>query len=258
MRILVALLVAAGVIGGAAWLLTPRGGTAQTDKEARSIATAISYPRSPDAMGYARTLLAKYPNVKVLEATDLKAVQPTDPLTHLVIRIDYDKCGGNVIACQPIPATVCYGFDLNRYEPINGPSVVDCPSNTPIIPPAVAKNDIPSGTSEALRAVLGGLPASPGDAQVKAALDAGLPKPAVDPGTGLAGVAPQVTVAVHGADVGVAIRGGDYFGGYQCTFGLRQGGKVWVWAPGHAQMQPGELVCEAGEAFSAYAQTPPH
>jgi hypothetical protein len=62
----------------------------------------------------------------------------------------------------------------------------------------------------------------------------------------------------HGADVGVAIRGGDYYAGYQCVLGVRQGGKVLVWQPSHAELKPGELACKPDEALAHDGLTPPH
>jgi len=51
-------------------------GDDQTDRQARTLAEAISYPRQADATGYTRALLAttlgRSGGVQVLEATDLQ------------------------------------------------------------------------------------------------------------------------------------------------------------------------------------------
>ena len=154
-------------------------------------------------------------------------------------------CSGRAAPAPPVPTTRL------------GPSVVSCPAGSPITPPPLPRDDIPAGDSDALKAILTALPPAPTAAQGTAAL-AALPKPPVDSGTGPAGVPPTVTSTVQGADVGVALRGGDSVNGIDCVFGLRQADKVWVWAPSRVQIQPGELGCEAGEAFSKYAQTSPH
>jgi hypothetical protein len=254
----VALVSVAAAVAGATWWFWPHGdGTAQTDRQARALAQAIAYPRQPDAMGYARAILAKG-GASVLEATDLKHTDPREPTAHLVIRIDYTACGkGNLYGCELVSKTVCYAFDINRYEPVDGPSVVGCPDRSPVTPPPLPRDEVPAADADALKAILAGLPPAPTAAEVTAAL-AALPAPPVDPTTKLAGVPPTVTSTVKGTDVGVALRGGDSVYGYDCVFGLRQGGKVSVWAPTRVQVQPGELSCAAAEAFSAYAQTPPH
>ncbi|MBB5890432.1 hypothetical protein [Kutzneria kofuensis] len=230
-----------------------------SDRQARSVAGALGSHLEPDAMGYARAAMAAQPGLAVLEATDLKASGPTDPRAHLVIRLQYATYeNDSFYRSHPTWHPVCYGFDLNRFGTLNGPEVVDCPATAPIKPPPVPSTNIPAGDADALRSVLAALPPSPADAQVQAALAAGLPAPPVDPVTKLAGVAPRVLSTVHGPDIAVAIRGGDYYAGYQCVLGLRQGGKVLVWQPSHAELRPGELACEPDEALARDGVTPPH
>ncbi|HTI27021.1 MAG TPA: hypothetical protein VL652_38915 [Kutzneria sp.] len=252
--LIVLLVVVAAVAGGATWLLWPRGaGTKETDRQARTIAEAIAYPRQADAMGYARALIAvNHIGAQVLEATDIQHTDVQKPRVHLVMRIDYTTCGrGSILTCNEVSGTVCYGFDLNYYQPLNGPSVVDCPSNAPIIPPPLPRTDIPTGTDDALKAILTSLPPSPTEAQVTAAL-AGLPKPVVDPQTKLAGIPPAVNSEVHGTDVWVSVRGGTY----DCVLGLREDGKSSVWSPSRVQLEPGEYGCSPGSA-KTLAHTPP-
>jgi hypothetical protein len=240
MRVLVALVMVV-LAAAAAWLLWPRRSTGDdlSDRQAQTIAQAVSQPPQADAMGYARAVLATHSAV-VLEATDLKAARNTDPRAHLVIRLMYNTyASGDFNHSHPIPKPVCYGFDLTFFQPVDGPEVVDCPSTAPITPPP--RNDIPAGDADALRSVLGALPASPTDAQVKDALAKGLAHTAAPP---------TVTSAVRGGDVAVSIRGGDYFSGYECTLGLRQGGQVLVWGLPAKATRPGETLCDPNAAFA--------
>jgi hypothetical protein len=233
-------------------------GDDQSDQNAKKIAYALGSHLEPDAMAYARAAMVDRPALEVLEATDLKAEKPTDPRAHLVIRLQYATYeNDSFYRSNPTWHPVCYGFDLDRYG-ADAIEVVDCPATAPIKPPPVASADIPAGEADALRSILTALPPSPTDAQVQAALTAGLPAPPVDPTTKLAAIAPRVLTTLHGPDVGVAIRGGDYYQGYQCVFGLRQGGKVLVWQPSHAELKPGELACKPDEALARNGVTPPH
>ncbi|MFC0540064.1 hypothetical protein [Kutzneria chonburiensis] len=254
--LIVVLVVLAAVAGGVTWLLWPRGaGTKETDRQARTIAEAISYPRQADAMGYARALIAvNHIGAQVMEATDIQHTDLQKPMVHLVMRINYQACRkGDLLMCEQVPATVCYGVDLNYYQPLSSPWVVDCPSNAPVIPPPLPRTDIPAGTVDSLQSILAALPASPTEAQVTAAL-AGLPKPVVDPKTGLAGIPPTVRSSIHGTDVGVSVLGGDH----DCLLGLRENGKAKAWYPPRVQTQPGEYGCGPDVAFSLAHTPPPH
>ena len=254
--LIVVLIVVAAVAGGVTWLLWPRGaGDEQTDSEAQILADAVSYPRQPDAMGYARALLAiNHVGAEVLEATDIQQTDLDKPQVHLVIRLKYTACDPNIdLFCTPGPGIVCYGFDLNYYDPLNGPSVVDCPSRAQIIPPPLPRTDIPAGTDDALQSILAALPPSPTDAQVTDAL-AGLPKPVVDPQTQLAGIPPAVRSVLHGTDIGVSVQGGDH----ACLLGLREHGKVFAWHPPRVQVMPGELGCSPDTAFALADTLAPH
>lgn len=229
-----------------------------SDQNAQKVAAALGAHPEADAMAYARAALADRTGLEVLEATDLKPDKPTDPRARLVIRLQYATYENDSFSrSHPTWHPVCYGIDLSR-SGADRPEVVDCPATAPIKPPPVASTNIPAGEVDALRSVLTALPPSATDAQVQAALTAGLPAPPVDPTTRLPGVAPRVLSTSHGADVGVAIRGGDYYAGYQCVLGVRQGGKVLVWQPSHAELKPGELACKPDEALAHDGLTPPH
>ncbi|MEV6610829.1 hypothetical protein [Kutzneria sp. NPDC051319] len=130
--LIVKLAIVAAVTGSIVWLVWPRGaGTDQTDRQARAIADAISYPRQADAMGYAHAVLAlNHAGAQVMEATDLHQKDLKAPQVHLVIQLRYTDCDKpTIFGCggREINRTVCYGFDLTYYAVVNGPSVVDCP-----------------------------------------------------------------------------------------------------------------------------------
>jgi hypothetical protein len=230
-------------------------GDAETDRQSETLAIAISYPRQADAAGFARaalaTTLGKSPDFSVLEATDLDHVTHDEPMARLVWRIHRDETevGGR----QHTPAfDACYQVEFNYYGPSSGPSRITCPENaTPITPPPLPRRDIPADFGPALEATLGTLPATPGEAEVRAALATGLPAPPVDPETGLAAVPPEIFVQVKGSDVGVALFARTGVEEKDCVLGHRVGGVVQVWGLNWRDLGPLEKPCDAEAALAS-------
>jgi hypothetical protein len=228
-------------------------GDAETDRQSETLAEAISYPRQADAAGFARaaltTSLGKSGSFAVLEATDLAHQGPQEPMARLVWRIHRDAYDDKVTRIEALDA--CYSVEFNYYEASSGPSRTTCPDNaTAITPPPVPRRDIPPELSPALTTTLGNLPATPTEADVRAALATGLPTPPVDPETHLAGVPPQIFVQVKGSDVGVALFARTGVEEKDCTMGRRVGGVVKVWSLNWRDLGPMEKPCSAEAALA--------
>jgi hypothetical protein len=227
----------------------------ETDRQSETLATAISYPRQADAAGFGRAVLAttlgKTPDFSLLEATDLDHVGPEDPMARLVWRIHQDGRDGP----NPEPAfDACYLVEFNYYGPTRGPELIDCPADaTPITPPATPRHDIPAEANPALQATLVALPPTPTEADVRAAVAAGLPAPPVDEKTGLAGVPPDIFVTVQGTDVGVALFAKTGVESKECVLGHRVGNIVRVWGLSERDLGPREAPCTAEAALTAPA-----
>ncbi|ONI87793.1 hypothetical protein ALI22I_20845 [Saccharothrix sp. ALI-22-I] len=228
-------------------------GDAETDRQSATLADAIGYPPQSDAIGFARaaldTPLGKTGTFSVLQAEDLEHEDPDDPMARLVWRIHRDAYDSGWKSTPAFDA--CYSVDFNYYGAVSKPSPMTCPDNaTPITPPPLPKRNIPPDFSPALEATLGTLPETPGEAEVRAALAAGLPTPPVDPVTNLAGIPPQVLIRVRGSDVGVALLA--HTGGSKdCVLGRRVGGAVRVWSLNWRDLGPLEKPCSPEAALGS-------
>jgi hypothetical protein len=248
-------MVAAGVLLAACG--APAGND-NTDRESRTLAEAIGYPRQDDAAGLVRALLAtqlgKSDDFSVLEATDLDHHAPTDPMARLVWRLHenaYDAPYAGV--AKHVPAVdACYRVEFDYYGPVSQPSRITCPNNAVRLPPPppVARHDIPPNMAPALETTLGALPTTPTEADVRAALATGLPTPPVDADTGLARVPPQIFVRVKGSDVGVALFARLGADSKDCVQGHRVGGSVLVWTLTARDLGPLEKPCSAEAALT--------
>lgn len=226
---------------------------ADTARQSQTLADAIGYPRQSDAAGLARAALAtplgKSAGFSVLVAEDLPHEGPEEPMARLVWRIHYDAYDSGWKQTPAVDA--CYEADFNYYGVMAEPSRVTCPENaTPITPPPLPKRGITPDFTPALEATLGALPAAPGEAEVRAALAAGLPGPKVDPETNLASIPPRVLVHVRGSDVGVALSANTGGDGKQCVMGSRVGGAVRVWSLNWRELGPMEKPCSAEAALA--------
>ena len=241
------LLASCAVLGGSG------AGDAETDRQSTTLADAIGYPRQPDAAGFARAALAtrlgKSGSFSVLRAEDLAQEDPADPMARLVWRIHREAVDSG---WQQTPAfDACYEVEFGHYGAVSEPSRVTCPDNaTPITPPPLPRRDIPPDFAPALESTLGALPGTPGEAEVRDALAAGLPAPRVDPETNLASIPPQVLVRVEGADVGVALFARTGVDGKACMMGRRVGGEVRVWSLNWRELGPMEKPCTPEAALA--------
>lgn len=226
-RVLVVLVVGMSLAG------CGRQGTDRTDREAETLATAISWPRQRSAEGFARAALAtplgQSSGFSVLEATDLDAAELTDPMAYLVIRIHVPESRGMFSHSDPV--TVCYGLDFSYYGIVDKPEEVDCPTGArPITyapPPAWQDTAAFDSTLETLVA---GLPSAPSEERVRNALyGAWLLEPGVqvdDENSSLDPADPRPTVQVRGDDVAIAIQAGP-----ECLLASRVRGTVTVRRP---------------------------
>ncbi len=222
------MVVAASLLAGCAG-----EGTDETDRQAETLATAISWPRQYSADGFARAALAtplgQSNSFSVLEVTDLDAAQLTDPDAHLVIRIHHDAYDGPWGHVDPL--TVCYGMDFNYYGIIDTPEQVGCPDHArPITYPPPPKWKDKAAFASALNSLMADLPPAPSVQRVTNALyGAWLLEPAHlvdDETTNLGPSDPRPTVRVRGDDVAVAITAGP-----ECLLASRVRGTVTVRRP---------------------------
>ncbi|GAA4011374.1 hypothetical protein GCM10022247_37210 [Allokutzneria multivorans] len=229
-------------------------GDATTDRQAVTLADAISYPRQDSAMDFARAALAVWKGDGKLAVLEVKEIpvpdrSPSKQFARLVIRIHRPAVEPVMFSPRKPELNACYGMDFNYYGIIGEPERVSCPATaTPVTPPPTRGTSIPKGAEEAIRQVLSTLPPTPTEAQVRDAVGKGMPAPHVNPDTKLADHLPGVDVLVKGEKVGVSLRSGSG-DGLSCLIGSRKGGKVEVGYLSRVQAMPGELGCSAGTAL---------
>ena len=233
-------------------------GDEETDRQANTLATAISYPRQGSAAGFARAALAVWKGngtkLAVLEMQEIPVPDrdPTKRFAHLVIRIHRPAKEAVMFGPRTEELNACYGMDFNYYGIIGDPERISCPDKaTPVTPPPTAGESIPEGADEALRKVLSGMPPAPTDAQVRDALGKEMPKPRVDPETKLADHPPGIDVRVRGEDVGISLRSGSG-DDISCLVGSRVRGTVKTGWLSRIQAMPGELGCSAATALGVF------
>lgn len=227
-------------------------GDAETDRQSDTLALAIGYPRQADAAGFARaalaTTLGRSGDFSVLEAKDLEHDSLNVPMARLVWRIHRDEFQSDWNSRPAFDA--CYRVEFDYYGASSGPYRIRCPEHAvPIIPAPVPRRGIPASFVPALETALGKLPAVPSEADVRTALNAGLPAPPVDPETKLAAIPPDIFVRVSGADVGVALFARTGVEGKDCLMGRRLGGVVKVWSLGDRDFRM-EKPCGADVALA--------
>ena len=132
----------AGVLGfvavaaGCSGALAP--GNAETDRIAKVVSDAISYPRQDSAAGYARAALATRAGqdgrLRVVAIEELKADELGDPLGRLVFLIHLE--GSEAGWTRSPPVTACYKAEFSFYGVVGGPRRMICPRDaSPITPP---------------------------------------------------------------------------------------------------------------------------
>ncbi|GLZ41105.1 hypothetical protein Acsp05_47290 [Actinokineospora sp. NBRC 105648] len=205
-------------------------GTSQTDREADTIALAVSYPRQSSAAGFARAVLGSPPAPSseraILEMRELDARAPQDPLAHLVFRIHHDGVESGWSKTDPV--TACYAADFNYYGAIGEPKRVDCPENAvPIIPPEYPAWSRPEVFDRALDTVLRTLPVPADQRAVIAMLSrADLIEPQADTDNPVPRD-PAVDVVATPDEVGVSFHGADG----TCLLGSRLRTDIRTWRP---------------------------
>lgn len=243
--------VAAGalllLLGACAW--SRPAGTGETDRIARVVADAISFPRQRTAAGLVRAASGRSAGVTVVEARELDARTGEDPLAHLVLRVHLDARPASGFTSGSPAVTACYDAEFNRYGVIGAPERRTCPvgARAVTVPPAPLTPQVPVGSDAALRSVLGRLPSGSTAKQVASAVRRGLP--AAAPRT----LDPEVGAVLDGRRVGVSVRGVD-----DCLLGVRREAGVLVWRPSRVQVQPGELSCDPLTALALDGTRSPH
>ncbi|MCO1574327.1 hypothetical protein M8C13_00960 [Crossiella sp. SN42] len=220
-------------------------GDSETDRQADTLATAISHPPQPDAAGFARaalaTTLGKSESFAVLVAREVPhGVHAAEQTAHLVIRIHQPALEPRGVFGKSRPARdVCYEMNFNYYGIMGKPERTACPKDaTPYTPPPLPVYwKLPHDAGDKLVALLRGLPSAPVQEEVLAAVreEIGFPQP--DP----AGKTPWegARVVVAGADVGVAVWAGRGES-RDCVMAARKAGNVRTYGLSWRETQAGE------------------
>lgn len=255
----------AGVLGfvavaaGCSGALAP--GNAETDRIAKVVSDAISYPRQDSAAGYARAALAtragQAGRLRVVAIEELRADELGDPLGRLVFLVHLE--GSEAGWTRSPPVTACYEAEFSFYGVIGSPRRMVCPRDaTPITPPATQPTPqiaIPDGADEVVEQVLTAAAPTPRAEAVRGALAEALGRVSPDALPGRRPLPPTPQVATDGTDIGLALAAPD---DHSCLLGARIDGKVLVWRPSRVQVQPGELSCAPGTALARQGMRPPH
>src|SRR5215213_1083665 len=153
-----AVLTLAGVLALAAVVAgcsrPPRNG--ETDRIAKVVADAISYPRQSSAAGFARAALATRAGqdgrLRVVAIEELPADDPRDPqdpLARLVFLVHLEASEGEFTT---EPVTACYEARFNYDGIMGSPRRIACPPGaTPVTPPPAEPEPeiaIPDGADE--------------------------------------------------------------------------------------------------------------
>jgi hypothetical protein len=236
-------------------------GNSETDRIARVVADAISYPRQQSAAGYATAALAtaaaKDGLLQVVKIEESDADELTDPLGRLIFLVHLEGSGSGFSRVEPV--TACYQATFNYYGIIDKPSRTGCPPNpVPVMPATTAPKPvvtIPEGSDAVVKQVLQDAPPAPDAQSIRGRLVDALPGAGTNPVTGLTDVVATPEVATRGGDIGVALFGPE---SRSCLLGARVGGEALVWRPSRIQVQPGELSCDPQTALAKLGIHPPH
>lgn len=228
-------------------------GNAETDRVAKVVSDAISYPRQESAAGYARAALATRAGqdgrLRVVAIEELKADELGDPLGRLVFLIHLEGSEAGWTTSPPV--TACYKAEFSFYGVIDSPRRMVCPQNaSPVTPPPTQSTPqiaIPDGVDEVVEQVLTAATPTPRAEAIRGALAEALSRASPDTLPGGRPLPPTPQVATDGTSIGVALAAPD---NHSCLLGARIDGKVLVWRPSRVQVQPGELSCAPGTALA--------
>lgn len=228
-------------------------GNDETDRIARVVSDAISWPRQDTAMGLARaasgTTAGRDGRLTVVEVAELDAATQEEPFAELMFRVHLEGSTAGWVETDPV--TACYRVEFDFYGVEGSPRRTDCPADAapvdiPAAPPPGPSAEIPDGADAVLRTELRRLPPAPDAGRLAATVAGSLP-------VSDQGLPPDVEVDVDGGDVGISVRGDD-----ACLLGARIAGRVEVWQPSDVLLQPGELTCDPQTALATWGQDPPH
>lgn len=220
-------------------------GDAETDRQAETLATAISYPRQPDAAGFARaalaTTLGKSGNFAVLLAREVPhGVDVAERTAQLMIRIHQPALEPSGFFGRSRPARdVCYEMNFNYHGIMGRPARTGCPKDaTPYTPPPLpVRWKVPPDAGAKLVALLRGLPSAPVQEEVLAAVREEIGVPQADPADKDPWEGARVVVA--GADVGVAVWAGRGES-TNCVMAARKAGNVRTYGLSWRENRAGE------------------
>ncbi|SER40636.1 hypothetical protein SAMN05216188_11147 [Lentzea xinjiangensis] len=244
---IVALTTVALVAGVAGYFATRPEGSSYTDADAERTAECLAkYPMPADAAGFARRLQDRYSlcgSSDVLEYSDIgdRLADTTRPSVRLVIRIHHDAYSAWFTHRDAI--TACYRMEFDYYGLVDGhPDRVACPPGAAALtPPPVPRKGLPSTMGDVVRRTLEALPPAPAENEVRAAIQAALPPPVVNP--------PTLDVAVRDSVVAVAAGSTDR-GELECQFAVRTAtGEVDLWFPDRSKVPVSEFRCDAATAL---------
>ncbi len=113
-------------------------GTAEMQRQATTVARAISSPRQSSADGLVRAALStstaqNTDSFRVVEAKEMKAKEIHDPFAQLVFWFHHP--GGSSGFVRSDPVTACYRATFNVYGVIGTPREVGCPADASGIVP---------------------------------------------------------------------------------------------------------------------------
>jgi hypothetical protein len=122
--------MAAGVVAVLTAACSTSAGSRETDRIARVVSDAISFPRQETAAGYAEAAAATSAGqdgrLTVIDVEELDAEELDDPLGRLVFLVHVEGEQGAVVSTEPV--TACYRAEFNYYGVIDDPDRIDCPT----------------------------------------------------------------------------------------------------------------------------------
>jgi hypothetical protein len=259
------LLRSVGVLGfvavaaGCSGALAP--GNAETDRIAKVVSDAISYPYQKSAAGYAQAALATRAGqdgrLRVVAIEERHADKLGDPLGRLVFLVHLE--GSEAGWTKSRPVTACYQAEFSFYGVIDSPRRMVCPRDAaPVAPPPTQPTPqvaIPDGADEVVEQVLTAAAPAPRAEAIRGALAEALDRASRDAPPGRRALPPTPQVSTDGTNIGVALALPD---DHSCLLGARIDGQVLVWRPSRVQVQPGELSCAPGTALARQGTRPPH
>ncbi|GAB2754465.1 hypothetical protein GCM10027020_03190 [Nocardioides salsibiostraticola] len=118
------------LLAGGVFALWPAPGSHETDRVARVVAEAISYPPQESSVDYARAAAesdaGEDGRLMVIEMNEFDAEDAIDPTSELVFLVRHSSSSGGFSNTEP--DTACYRVMFNHYGVIGKPWRADCPA----------------------------------------------------------------------------------------------------------------------------------